>query len=77
MYLQSNTADGNHTATENGFFDCEALSVTWQKTSENVHFKGENGDQPMEPIHVLWTASEDAVAGVNPVEVELDKSINN
>ena len=56
-------------------FDSELLSVTWHKTSENIYFKGEKGNDLTKRVYSFPTASESAAETADPVEAELEKSM--
>lgn len=78
--IDANTAENVSWRSPSGgkwTFVSEALSVTWHKTSENIYLKGEKGNHLTKQIHLFLTASEDDLESANPVETELDKSINN
>ena len=55
----------------------ELLSVTWHKTSENIYFKGEKGNDLTKRVYSFLTASESAAVTADPVEAELEKSMEN
>ena len=59
-------------------FNSEMLSVTWHSKSENIYFKGENGDDLTNRIHsyVNQTLGEDDQTGMNICPTnKLSKSI--
>jgi hypothetical protein len=78
--INENTAESTSWQSPGGRtwnFDSELLSVTWHKTSENIYFKGEKGNDLTKRVYSFLTASEGAAETADPVEVELEKSMEN
>ena len=78
--IDANTAENVNWKSPSGgkwTFDSEALSVTWHKASENIYLKGEKSNHLMKQIYMFLTASEGALGSANPIETELDNSIDN
>ena len=78
--IDANTAENVNWKSPSGgkwTFDSEALSVTWHKASENIYLKGEKSNHLMKQIYMFLTASEGALGSANPIETELNNSIDN
>ena len=78
--INENTAESTSWQSPSGGtwnFDNELLSVTWHKTSENIYFKGEKGNDLTKRVYSFLAASEGAAETADPVEVELEKSMEN